>query len=101
MNVSVEPLGGAVRIEFDSFDGYVFATRPNAAWPGSELRHGPDNKYVELDESGDLVDSGNIPDDCTANELNAFVEFALEHARNKLTEALTTAQFKNTWPADR
>jgi hypothetical protein len=33
--------------------------------------------------------------------LNAFVEFALEHARNKLTEALTTAQFKNTWPADR
>lgn len=100
MNVTVQPLddGGRIRIEFDTFDGYVFATRPSAAWPGSELRHGPDNKYVELDEDGDLVDSGNVPEDTSANELNAFIEWALEQAFNKTREALTQAQFRNTWP---
>jgi hypothetical protein len=98
MFVTCEPLGGSVRIEFDSFDGYVFATRPGSAWPAGELEHGPDNKYVELDESGDLVDSGNLPENLMANELNAFIEWALEQARNKLTEALTSQQFRNTYP---
>ena len=52
----------------------------------------------ELDEHGDLIDAENDPPELSAAELGAFVEFALEHARNALTEQLTTSQFRNSWP---
>lgn len=97
MQITVEPLGGGVRIAFDSFDAFVFATRPSQAWPASELRHGPDNQMLEIDEDGDLIDS-HIPDETSAAEVGAFIEFALEHAQNKITEQLTTQQHRNTWP---
>ena len=98
MQITVEPLGGNVTITGDSFDGFVFATRPSQAWPASELRHAEGTFRFELDEHGDLVDAENDPPDLSSAELGAFLEFALEHARDKLTEALTSQQHRNSWP---
>lgn len=97
MQITVTPLGGGVKIEFDSFDAFVFATRPNNMWPVSDLRHGPDNMMLELDEEGDLIDSANIPDETSASEVNAFIEFAVEHAHNRLGEELLRINFRDTW----
>lgn len=95
MKIATEPQGDTV-IEFDKWDGYEFATRPSNGWPGSSLRaNGPDNKTVTLDADGDLVDSGNIPDDCDASELSAFIHYALNEARSQIDELLTIEERKH------
>jgi hypothetical protein len=82
-------VGATVRIEFDSFDGFMFANRPGASWPLSTLRNGPDNKSVTLDSEGDLIDSENTPTDTPADELSAFIEYALSEARERIDTLLT------------
>ena len=53
---------------------------------------------LEIDDEGDLVDSGNIPEDTSAAEVGAFIEYALEQAHETLSEQLYRARFGATWP---
>lgn len=93
MRISTTPQGNT-RIRFDRCDGYDFANRPGRAWPASTLLDGPDNKLIELDADGDLVDSSHIPNDTPANELSAFIEYALSEARSQIDELLTIEERK-------
>ena len=67
MRVITDPFTAAsatVRIEFDGFDGFMFATRPNQMWPLSELRHGGGQMSLTVAVNGEtVIDSdADLPD---------------------------------------
>lgn len=88
MMVTITPDVG-IRIDADENDGFVFATRQNQAWPASELRHSRAPFFIEVDaRTGDLLDT-SAPEDTPSNELSAFIEFALERARDEVESAIS------------
>lgn len=82
-----------VTVHGSPLDGYRFATRPDAAWPGSVLRHLDKPFFFEFDKHGDLIDS-NVDEEAelSANELTAFAEYTLTQARNSLNTAIEQQQ---------
>ena len=96
MRVITDPyaVNGGVRVEFGEIDGFLWATRPNQAWPGSSLRYGPDGMSVTIDANGDLIDAENIPDDCSSNELSAFIADVLKDTHAKVGALLAIEERK-------
>lgn len=68
----VSPWG--IKLWLSANDTYLWATRPGASWPCSELRGR--RLFVEFDGDGDLVDlaidGGRGNQDCSSDELTAI-----------------------------
>ncbi|HXS48425.1 MAG TPA: hypothetical protein VN756_13290 [Solirubrobacterales bacterium] len=98
MRVITDPFTAAsatVRIEFDEFDGFMFATRPNQMWPLSELRHGGGQMSLTVAVNGDLIDAENIPDEASAAEVGAFIEYALSEAWSRIGDLIDIEKRKH------
>jgi len=64
---------GSLKVWLSANDTYLWATRPGASWPCSELRGR--RVFAEFDATGDLIDlaidGGRGEQDCSSDEFNA------------------------------